>query len=222
MIKADHNIFAQKLFYAYIKRLMKKHYSHFYLVNKPPIISDKNSLVFVPNHISWWDGFFIGHIERNYYNRKVHIMMLEEQLKKYWFFKKVGAYSISPGNIKSFLETRNYTRELISNNSNSVIIYPQGEIESYEKRPLSLKKGLDKILDYNQNNVSILPVAFKIQYYSEMKPSIIVRFGREINSFELKNNFNLFEQEFYSNLDQLSKAAETQKISHDLFNRKSK
>lgn len=222
MIKANHNIVAQIVFYSYIKKLMKKHFSHFYLVNESPEISMSSSLVITPNHISWWDGFFIGLLEKKYYNRKVHIMMLEDELKKYWFFSKVGAYSIKHNSIKSIRESQTYTKELISQPSNSIIIYPQGEIEDFGKRPLTLKKGLKYFIEDSGNNVSILPVGFKIQYYNEMKPSIVVRFGRPLDNIELVNDFRLYEKEFYSNLEQLSKAIEAKNFISDLFSERKK
>lgn len=201
---------------------MKKHFSHFYLVNESPEISKSSSLVITPNHISWWDGFFIGLLEKKYYNRNVHIMMLEKELKKYWFFSKVGAYSIKHNSIKSIKESQIYTRELISQPSNSIIIYPQGEIEDFGKRPLTLKKGLKYFIEDSNNHVSILPVGFKIQYYNEMKPSIVVRFGRPLNNIELVNDFKLYENEFYSNLEQLSKAIEAKNFISDLFSERKK
>lgn len=222
MIKANHNIAAQVMFYAYIKRLMKKHFSNFFLVNKAPEISRSNSLVITPNHISWWDGFFIGLLEKKYYNRKVHIMMLEEELRKYWFFSRVGAYSIKHNSIKSIRESHTYTKELFSGPANSIIIYPQGEIEDFEKRPLALKKGLKYFIEDSTDDFSILPVAFKIQYYNEMKPAIVARFGRPLNNNELKNDFNLYEKEFYNNLELLSKAIEAKDFVSDLFSESKK
>ncbi|KAF0148923.1 MAG: Acyltransferase domain protein [Ignavibacteria bacterium] len=222
MIKADHNNIAQFLFYPYIKWLMKKHFAHFYLVNEPPKVIEDSSLLLTPNHISWWDGFFIGHLEKKYYNRKVHIMMLEEQLKNFWFFSKVGAYSIKQESIKSFLETRAYTRELISQSTNSVIVYPQGEIEDYEKRPLTIKKGIKNILQNINSDVTILPIGFKIQFHNEMKPVIAARFGMPMQSSLLTNNFSVFENEFHNNLELLSDAVQSKKFILDLFGKDTK
>lgn len=217
MIKADHNIIAQVVFYAYIKRLMKKNFAHFYLVNEPPKIDSGNSLIITPNHISWWDGFFIGYLEKKFYDRKVYIMMLEEELKRYWFFSKVGAYSIRHESIRSISETISYTRELISNDSNSVIIYPQGEIEDFDIQPNTLKRGLNKIIKDKDKGVSILPIGFKIQFFNEMKPSIIARFGKPMQSEQINEDYSLYENEFYNNLKLLSEAAKSKEYLTDLF-----
>ena len=72
---------------------------------------------------------------------KIKMMMLEEQLKRYWFFNLLGAYSIEPKNSLSIKETINYTRTLLIEKGNGIVIYPQGEIEPYEKRRFNLKRG---------------------------------------------------------------------------------
>ena len=59
-----------------------------------PEFDKSKSLIVTPNHFSWWDGFFIYWTNKKLFNRKLYVLMLEEQLKRYWFFKKLGCYSI--------------------------------------------------------------------------------------------------------------------------------
>lgn len=217
MIKADHKKYARWIFIPYMNRMLKKNFSHFYLVNEYPQALKESKLVITPNHISWWDGFFAEFLFSKLLNRKLHIMMLEEQLKKYWFFKKLGAYSIQPDSIRSILETARYTMELINNPNNYVITYPQGEIESFEKRPLTLKEGLKYFIKGIENEFYVLPVGFKIHHYNEKYPSIIVRFGKPLNGNVVLSSYSTFKNEFMDNLDQLAEAAEKKEFIKDLF-----
>ena len=100
MIQASHKKWARRIFNPYCDSLLKRNFSQFLRVNTFPRLSPDLPLIITPNHISWWDGFFIDYLTRKFLNRKGYIMMLEEQLSKYWFFQKIGAFSIDPSNAK--------------------------------------------------------------------------------------------------------------------------
>ncbi|MBU2492495.1 MAG: lysophospholipid acyltransferase family protein [Bacteroidetes bacterium] len=217
MIKAGHKKWARLLFDFYIKRELKKHFSHFYLVNNYPQVNKESPLVITPNHISWWDGFFIDYICNKEVGRRIYVMMLEEQLRKYKFFRKLGAYSVNLGNGFSVKDTILYTREIVSDPANVTVIYPQGEIEPFEKRPMVLKEGIKLFVKGNQGNVIVLPVGFKIQYYNEKKPAVIIRFGEPLKSETVINDFKVYENKFTENLDLLNNAAINKNFICDIW-----
>jgi 1-acyl-sn-glycerol-3-phosphate acyltransferase len=217
MIKAAHRWWARTIFNPYVDRLLRQNFSNFYRVNEYPTIPDDCGLVITPNHISWWDGFFIYYACRKFLRRRGHILMLESQLRRYWFFQKLGAYSINPKGPKSIAETARYTRELLSDLENFVVMYPQGDIEPYEKRPLALKKGLHLFIDTKATKVLVLFVGFKIQYYNQKNPALIVRFGDCLAAQSVVQDFTVFENKFYENLDLLSQAAFTGTFAGDIF-----
>ncbi len=217
MIKADHQYWARFLFNPYLNHLLKKNFSSFYLANNFPQLNLENGLVVSPNHFSWWDGFFIDFLMREKSNRKLHIMMLEDQLEKYWFFKKLGAFSISPGKAVSISRTVAYTKSLIQDKNNYVVIYPQGEIEPFDKPKLNLKPGLKIFLKDLKNETSVLPVAFKIQYDERSKPSVIARFGETIEPRLILNNFDDFKNKFIDNINNLQTASLNKTFTEDLF-----
>lgn len=205
MIKADHKKWARWLYDFYVPRLLKSNFQHFYLTNDFPQIPADEGLVITPNHFSWWDGFFIDYTLSHFSNRKIHILMLEEQLKRYWFFQKVGAFSINPRNPKSIKTTFDYIVDVVSDPKNVLFFYPQGEIEDYVKRPLKVKEGLKTILNMSPGRVNIMPVAFKIKHGNTKKPDLLVRFGDIITSNKAKEDFNFFIAGFNSNVDYLDK-----------------
>ncbi len=207
MIRAEHKLWARLIFIPYIYRLLRKHFSNIYLVNEPPQVPENNGLIITPNHFSWWDGFFIDFVMRRYSNRKLHIMMLEEQLKRFWFFRKLGAYSIDVNNKQSISESLQYTREIISDPAHFVVYYPQGEIQPYDKRPLKLKPGLKRVLQNISRPVSVVPAAFRIQYGDQRKPDVYARFTGPLPGETVVNEFNLYESEFCNNINELDRAA---------------
>ena len=112
MIKADHNKLAHLVFSLYLKSLLKSSFKEFIIINELPMIDNSKGLIVTPNHFSWWDGFFIEYLMRKFSDRKLYIMMLEDQLKKYPFFKYLGACSIKPGSVRSVSESIVYSKEV--------------------------------------------------------------------------------------------------------------
>ncbi len=203
MIYSNHKKWAMLIFDFYIERLLKANFSGFSMINEMPVIGADTPLLVTPNHFSWWDGFFIDYVFKKLTNRKLYMMMTEEQLSKYYFFSKVGAYSINPVNPKSIIESFRFTREKLLEPNSYVVVYPQGEIEPYEKRPFNLKPGIVKILFDIEKSVKLLPVGFRINYGNEKHPEVFVRFGNPIDSKIVCKNFDSFNAVFAENMSLL-------------------
>jgi hypothetical protein len=177
-------------------------------VNDLPEVDNSAGLIVTPNHFSWWDGFIVDFISRKLIKRKIHVMMLEEQLNKYWFFKKVGAYSIDTANPVSMVKTLQYTVDIARSPENFVVLFPQGEIQSLNGNSISIKEGLKILLDKVNFELFVLPMAVKIEYGNKKNPDIIVRFGRLLKGTEIKSDFGLFAGEFTGNLESLKTTTE--------------
>ena len=216
MIKAAHKKWAQWIFNPYCDFLLKRNFTNFFRVNEYPFLSEDLPLFITPNHISWWDGFFIFYLARKFLKGKGYIMMLEEQLSRYWFFQKIGAFSIDPTHTKDISATVHYTQDLLRRHQTYIIFYPQGTIEPYEMRPLTLKRGLQLFLK-KIPDVQVLQLGFKIQHYNQKKPAVVVRFGKTMTGQSIVNDFKDYEDNFYDNLDLLSQAAFSKYWQEDLF-----
>jgi 1-acyl-sn-glycerol-3-phosphate acyltransferase len=203
MIKAEHKKWARLIYDFYISRLLKKNFNSFYLLNEFPSIPKNSGLIITPNHFSWWDGFFIDFIGNKYLDRKIYLLMLEEQLEKYWFFRKIGAFSIKLDNPASIAATLLYSREIISKPENYLVIYPQGELEPYDKRPPKIKEGLVSILKKLPLETFVLPFSFKIRFGNEMKPDVLARAGNLIDSELIVNDYSIFTKAFENTLFEL-------------------
>ena len=216
MIKAAHKKWARWIFNPYCDFLLKRNFTSFFMVNDCPVLSQDLPLIITPNHISWWDGFFIDYLTRRYLKRKSYILMLEEQLSRYWFFQKIGAFSIDPTHIKGIAETITYTQGIVRNPQNFLVFYPQGSIEPFEMRPLGLKKGLQTLIKKTPDVHVLLP-GFKIEYYNQKRPAVLVRFGETLSGVSIVADFKHYEDNFYNNLDALSQAAFSKSYKEDLF-----
>jgi hypothetical protein len=145
-------------------------------------------------------------------------MMLEEQLQRYWYFKMFGAYSIDPGNTQSVIETLQYTIEPLMDPANYVVMYPQGVLEPYDKRPIVLKRGgLRYIVTHAPHPFLILPIGFRVTYYDEKHPEISVRMGDIIESEAVTKDFDHFKTQFIHNIEELDRGTFERSFIRDLF-----
>lgn len=213
MIKADHKKWAKFVFDIYLKLLLKKSFYDFRIINQLPAIDHLQSLVITPNHFSWWDGFFVYWLNKKVISKNLFIMMLEEQLKRYWFFQKLGCYSIDLTDSKKMFTSLKYTMELLQDTNNAITIYPQGEIQFYDKRPIQLRDGIEFLSKKSKSVFQIIPVAFNIHYTNERLPIIYARFGKLLNSKDVAANPQIFKDEFTVNLDLLNSEYLTSKYT---------
>lgn len=203
MIKADHKKWAKFVFEIYLERLLKKSFHDFRIVNEIPQIDNTKALLITPNHFSWWDGFFIYWLNKKILKRKLHIMMLEEQLRRYWFFQKLGCYSVDLTDKRKMITSLKYSVDLLSEPGNLVTIYPQGHIQPFDTSNMELKEGINFLGKQSSKDFTVLPVAFKIEYTNEKLPAIYCRFGKPIISRQAANFPQLFKDEFIINLNLL-------------------
>ena len=201
MIQADHKKWAELVFDIYLKRLLKKSFYDFRIINTLPEFDKSKSLIVTPNHFSWWDGFFIYWTNKKLFSRKLYVLMLEEQLKRYWFFKKLGCYSIDLNDNRKMIVSLKYTMDLLLKPNNLVTIYPQGEIQAYDEKHIILKDGIDFITKKSTVDFQILPITFKIHYTNERLPIVYARFGKLLNSKDVAENPQIYKEEFINNLN---------------------
>ena len=92
MIKARHHILLYPFFRWYVLKKMKRHFANCEIIGEVP--ESGKPMLCVANHMSWWDGIWVFYVNEKKFQRRFHFMMLEEQLKKNWFFKYTGGFSV--------------------------------------------------------------------------------------------------------------------------------
>lgn len=178
LIKANHKGYAHFVFVPYLNYIMRQSFHSLNLLGELPESYDDRPMLVLPNHSTWWDGFFIYTLNRLFWKKKYHVMMLEEQLLKYPFFSKLGAFSIKQSNAKDIITSLNYAGELLQNADNLINIYPQGILRPHFVRPLSFAKGSDYLLRDFTGDLDVVLVAMRIEYLSEKKPSVFFKFEK--------------------------------------------
>jgi hypothetical protein len=173
MIYPKHQKFHSLLLHWYSEKIIQKQFHSVHIQGELQN-TDKSCLV-IGNHSSWWDGFWMLHLNEKILGKKFHVMMLERELKKHMFFNKCGAYSINPGNIsvRQSLET---TWQLLSHSNNMVLFYPEGVIHTQTSFPKKFEKGIVYILKNFPENAQLIFSVCLTDYFSHKKPSLFIYF----------------------------------------------
>jgi hypothetical protein len=170
MIKPARYILTDWFWHVYLNLILKTDFKQL-RYNQDIAISQQKALLVLGNHFSWWDGFILFRLNELYFRKRLHLMMLEEQLSKNSFLRYAGAYSINRQGRK-ILESLHYTSDLLENPQNLVIIFPQGKIESIHAPYIHFEKGIKRILDGCRKEVQIVFSTALIDYCAHRKPTL--------------------------------------------------
>ncbi len=209
MIQAQHAAWADRIFHPYVSWLFKRHFHAIHLLGQAPETNPDLPLLLLPNHSTWWDGFFIYLLNKKLFRRKPYLMMLEEQLSRYRFFARLGAYSIDPQSSGSIKDSIKYSIEILKQKimpKPLLCIFPQGELLPWDKRPLGYKSGIETIMSGYGGKANFLPLAIKAEFLNEQLPEAFFCFGENLiansNTFAGMQRLQEIEEGL---LDELSK-----------------
>jgi hypothetical protein len=170
MTRARHSPWADLIFRPYILRLFRKHFHGLYFLGQPPAIDPGLPLLITPNHSTWWDGFFLYVLNKRLMKRKLHLMMLEEQLSKYGFFSRIGAFGIEPSLPRKAYAALEYSAEVLEDPANALCIFPQGVLHYFGVRPLEFQRGVGRVLKLYGGEVNLLPLGIRCEFLLDQRP----------------------------------------------------
>jgi len=171
MIKPKSNSLIFIFFSWYISRIIGKDFASF-KHDRISFEKDK-AILLLANHFSWWDGFLIFHLNKIYFKKKFHVMVLQETAEKVKFLKFLGAFSVQK-NAKSIIKSLDYAGELLDNPENLVLIFPQGELHSVHVSNIAFEKGVSRIISASKKQFQYIFAAVLIDYFDQRKPKVNV------------------------------------------------
>jgi 1-acyl-sn-glycerol-3-phosphate acyltransferase len=160
----------------------------------------EKSMLLIANHFSWWDGFIGNYLSYRYYNKKFHVMMLKEQLARRMFLNKAGAFSVEQSS-RSVVESLLYSAEILSGDSNLLMMFPQGKIESLYHRDFQFARGVERILETCDPLPEIILNINLVDYFSNPSPTLFIRtksYQGELSAEEIEKAFNQFHADCIS------------------------
>jgi len=195
ILKAKHHFLIHPFFTFYAQWIIKRKFKKVHVSSD--FEDEQLPILILANHISWWDGFWISYLNTKVLKRKFHFMMLEEQLRKFWFFNYAGGFSVRK-NAKSIVESLRYTHELLQNESNMVFMFPQGKIESIYQNEIKFENGPAWILQKLDQKIHVLLMVNLIDYFSEPKPSLYIYLQEFKGKDQTTENLQQAYQSFYN------------------------
>lgn len=208
MLEAKKSVWFEKVFAVYNQNLIKRRF-HSLQVSGLEFLRDKDArmpLIIYANHSSWWDGLVAFELFRQA-KLDAFCLMEEKHLKKLFLFQRLGAFSIVRENPREAVKSINYAVELLKKTGGTLLMFPQGEIVSYDSRPIKFYTGLSRIIA-QIGKVYAVPMAMRYEFLGEFKPQIFVKIGQpELietdKNFKAKEKTNVFAERLTKNLDKL-------------------
>jgi len=117
--------------------------------------------------------------------------MLEEQLKKNWFFQYTGGFSVRKST-RSVVESLAYTAEILSDDKNLVLMFPQGKLQSMHRTGFVFEKGIEGIFKRLNNEIELVFEVNLVDYFSQAKPSVFLN----ATSYQGSLTLNLVEEAY--------------------------
>lgn len=202
MIESRHSKINKWLLNIYINHILKSDFSGVKITGN--VEPDDRPLLLVPNHFSWWDGFFMWYLNQKVLKKQFHIMMLESELRKHMFFAKIGAFSICP-NTRSIVQSINFCQQVLNKPNNMLVMYPQGELQSQHHSGVVFRKGIERILTSGEN-VQIVFAACLTDYFTQRRPYLTIALKEhsdETNTNSIEEAYNNHLIESKMNQDKL-------------------
>ena len=205
MIRARKNKLMEWGFTRFNRLFLQHHFEDIYLWNHNRFPPNKKTL-FLINHSTWWDPLLIFYLNNQVIQSDGYAMMHEDGLHRHPFFKTIGGYSINSSDRRHLMESLHYSVELL-NQDKTVWIFPQGEEQHLEKRPLQFFSGPAFIAD-RCSDVQIVPISLYYSLEHTKKPNAYIRIGPVIDrdSYKFMNRkekMKHFEEVATLQLDEL-------------------
>ncbi|TRZ39727.1 acyl-phosphate glycerol 3-phosphate acyltransferase [Niallia circulans] len=181
MIYAKKDVVFNKFFSIFNKRLLAYSFDKIYWQASSKLPS--GPYIFVCNHSSWWDGLIYFQLTKTVIQQDLYIMMHEQGLKQFPYFKKLGAFSIDRSSPKETIKTMRYA-EMLLNKGKSVWVFPQGDEYHLEKRPLQFQPGA-LYLQEKVPEIPVIPVCFYYSFAHKRKPEVWIKAGNPLFSTDL-------------------------------------
>ncbi|WNG43982.1 acyltransferase [Archangium minus] len=134
---------------------------------------DDARLVYM-NHSNWWDGFVLHQVGRAA-GWDTYCVMEEQNLERYRFLARIGAFSIRRGEWASSLETLRYAGQLLKKPRAAVGIFPEGELRPFGVLPLRLERGVELLARVGK--AECLPLAIRYAFFEHERPDVLVEVG---------------------------------------------
>jgi len=133
-------------------------------------------ILFVANHVCWWDGLVILYLSVRLLKLNAYAMMHAHNLRKRLFFARVGGFGFDPTSPGDGAKAIRHTAKLLHTGGDAVWIFPQGSEQPQAKRPLGFARGVGAIARLCPDAL-VVPVGFCYRFGGEEQPELWISLG---------------------------------------------
>ncbi|MEX2585879.1 MAG: lysophospholipid acyltransferase family protein [Balneolaceae bacterium] len=135
--------------------------------------------VYFLNHSSWWDGIIPLMLNQYRFRQQGRALMEHKQMRRYPFFKKIGAFSVDPKESRSAVASMRYALRSMQRPSASLFIYPEGEIVPFSTTGLQFKQGIGWLWE-QLPEADFVPIAISVHTIRSPWPELHIRVGKPV------------------------------------------
>jgi 1-acyl-sn-glycerol-3-phosphate acyltransferase len=171
----------------YVRTKVRRQFRSVWIRGELPSV--QSGLLLYANHPSFWDGFAM-HVLCHHAGWDGYCAMDEKNLSTYPFLRRLGAFSIRPGDGASTLESMRYARGLLQSPGSAIVIFHEGELIPNSKAPLQLRAGVELLSRWASR---CLPLSLRYVFFENERPDLLIDVGpehghRPIEHFERQLN----------------------------------
>jgi len=206
-IPAQESTLFMKAFRIYTRWLFKRRFSAVWLKQEYEPCSVCKTVYYL-NHHSWWDGLIPFLLNEYRFHQQARALMEDKQMKKYKFFRKIGAFSINRDDPRKAITSMRYAVQSFQRDRASLFIYPEGKITPVGSS-MDFEGGLAWLSD-KLPDVHFVPVGIYMHTIRSDKPELHLHVGSPNRFNESMSNderTRLFEETLDHILDELRNKA---------------
>ncbi|MCB2205934.1 lysophospholipid acyltransferase family protein [bacterium] len=179
MITAEKSSLHARFLTPYFRRKLRRSFAGVHCKGMDFLGEAENGVpvVLYANHPGWWDAVLPIFLSYDVFRHDAYAMMEEKQLSRYQFFRKLGCFSVIRENPREAMRSLQYAASLLHGSDRVLWIFPQGELTSVDKRPLSFYPGTAHLLRA-LGDVTAIPVAFRYDFLEQERPEAFIAIGK--------------------------------------------
>jgi chlorobactene lauroyltransferase len=162
----------------YFHRSVQRTFSACLMANEQHINAhrvERVPTIFACTHGSWWDAAMSIVLSLREFRLDADGMMEHRQLTKYWFFSRIGMFSVVREDPHSAMTSLTYAANRLRDTSRHLWMFPQGTLV-HQDLPVSAEPGIG-ILAKKLGNVRIVPIAMRYELLRTQYPTCWIRIG---------------------------------------------
>jgi len=169
------------LFELLFRPWMRRRLSGIYITGLPRTVPDDRPILFIANHLGWWDGFVLREVQRQIRPRSpLFITMTGENLRKFSGLRLMGSIDVgrdSPTALRRAL--RFFEEQRQASADFTTVLFPQGALWPARRRPIAFRRGISTFVRI-LSPVTVIPVAIDYELFDRPTPGAFLSVGKPI------------------------------------------